>query len=404
MAGDILDYEGLAATFNQALLHTLRKHSVADTFLDYWVPDADPVLGIAGMVDSARIAGHPALSVRFKLATVAEGRLAELERAVSRFYDVTIERQGDSVVLHAAGMIASAEEASARGQRRAKTKPRYWSAEMAPAGPAIGAAPATRWTSGELPEFADAHPHFRAAMKAASAGLSHEGGAVPEDAALKRLQVLEGAVRLTLDVDPVTHTVRRAGHDGGRTLSERVALDLFCRMAETLPIQEVADHVGLKVVDSLVDEDKPPPVVGVLLPINAGQPFTLAPRLARKAYDAYRASMSMGTETNFHYAPPSSGWLALTAPERREKVVGGLRGFLQSADLYPDDIELLRLEKNKYGYEVRGVIAFSDRVAVGDKPVLMRRLERRLRRDLETEIELVADRARDSSPLRRLLS
>ena len=50
------------------------------------------------------------------------------------------------------------------------------------------------------------------------------------------------------------------------------------------------------------------------------------------------------------------------------------------------------------------MIAFSDRVAVGDKPVLMRRLERRLRRDLETEIELVADRARDSSPLRRLLS
>lgn len=73
MADDIVDYEGLAETFNQALLHTLRKHSVADTYLDYWVPDADPVLGIAGMVDSARIAGHHSLSVRFKLATVAEG-------------------------------------------------------------------------------------------------------------------------------------------------------------------------------------------------------------------------------------------------------------------------------------------------------------------------------------------
>ncbi len=404
MAGDILDYEGLAATFNQALLHTLRKHSVADTFLDYWVPDADPVLGIAGMVDSARIAGHPALSVRFMLATVAEGRLAELERAVGRFSEVTIERQGDSVVLRATGMTASAEEAGARSQKRAKAKPSYWNAEKALAGPAIGATPAARWTSGELPEFADAHPHFRAAMKAASAGLSHEGDAAPEDVSLKRLQVQEGAARLTLDVDPATHTVRRAHHDGGRTPSERVALDLFCRMAETLPIQEVADHVGLKVVDSLVDEEKPPPVGGVLLPINAGQPFMLGPRLARKAYDAYRASMSIGTETNFHYPPPSSSWLALTAADRREKVVGGLRGFLQSAGLYPDDIELLRLEKNKYGYEVRGVIVFSERIAVGDKPVLMRRLERRLRRDLETEIELVADRAKDTSPLRRLLS
>ena len=403
MASGILDYESLAATFNQALLHTLRKHSVADTFLDYWVPDADPLLGIAGMVDSARIAGHPALSVRFKLSSVPEGRLAELEQAVGRFSRVTLERQGDSVVLHATEMTASAEETSARGHGRTKAKPSYWSAEKVGAGHVAGGATG-RWASTELPEFADAHPHFRAAMKAALTGLSREGDGGAVDEGLKRVQVQEGSVRLTFDIDPTAHTVRRAFHIAGRTSSERVALDHFCRMAETLPIQEVADHVGLKVIDSLVDEDKPPPVGGVLLPINAGQPFMLGPRLARKAYDTYRASMAIGTETNFHYAPPPSGWQALTAAERREKVVGGLRGFLQSTELYPDDMELLRLEKNKYGYEVRGVVTFSDRVAVGDKPVLLRRLERRLRRDLETEIELVADRARDSSPLRRLLS
>lgn len=105
---------------------------------------------------------------------------------------MTIERQGDIAVLRATGMTASPEEAGARAQKRAKTTPSYWNTDKAPSGLAIGAAPAVRWTSGDLPEFADAHPHFRAALKAESAGLSHEGGATPEDASLKRLQVQEG--------------------------------------------------------------------------------------------------------------------------------------------------------------------------------------------------------------------
>jgi hypothetical protein len=110
----------------------------------------------------------------------------------------------------------------------------------------------------------------------------------------------------------------------------------------------------------------------------------------------------LGTETNFYYAPPSERWQALSPAARQEKIVGVVRGFLQSANLYPDDIEFLRLEKNKYGYQIRGVVGFSDRVKIEDKPFLMRRLERRLRRDVESEIELIADRARDKSPLRRL--
>ena len=92
---DIVDYDALADTFNQALLHTLRKHSVADTFLDYWVPDADPVLGIAGMADSARIAGRCEITIRFRCTTVPEDRRNELEKAVGRFSKTTLVRQGD---------------------------------------------------------------------------------------------------------------------------------------------------------------------------------------------------------------------------------------------------------------------------------------------------------------------
>src|SRR5579883_298693 len=154
---EIVDYETLAESFNQALIHTLRKHSIADSFLDYWVPDADPVLGIASMVDSARIAGHPELAVRFRGATVPEARRAELTKAVARIAKVTLQADGDSMVLRATGMSTTADEApAARGARQAgKAK---WQADKTSAATAGGSAP--RWTSNELPEFGDAHPHF----------------------------------------------------------------------------------------------------------------------------------------------------------------------------------------------------------------------------------------------------
>lgn len=395
---EIIDYESLVETFNQALLHTLRKHSVADTFLDYWVPDADPVLGIAGMADSVRIAGHPKIAIRFRIATVPEARLPELKKAFGLFSKVVLEKQGDSVVLRATEMSPTEGEAVARAFAAKSAKP-AWQADKVSAA-AAKAAP--QWDTREFPELADVHPHFRAPLNAVLGALSREGDGGPEGQGLVRIVGRAEDVSLTLDVDSKTHTVRRARHAGATKPSERAALDLFCRAAENLPLQEVADHVGLKVVDSLVDEDKPPPVGGVLLPANAGPAFMLAPRLARQAWDAYRASMKIGNEANFYYAPPSAAWQALSPVDRAEKVAGGVRGFLQSENLYPDDMELLRLEKNKYGYQVRGVVGFSDRIKVKDKPFLLRRLEQRLRRDAKTELELVADRAKDSSPLRRL--
>jgi hypothetical protein len=399
---ETVDYEGLVAAFSQNLTQTLRKHGVADGFLDYWVPDADAVSGIAGMVDSARFAGRTEIVIRFRRTTVPEARLSQLEEAVSQFSLVVLEDQGDSIVMRVTGMTAAAAEAEPVGAERRAASPPAVQVDTAASREAPAPSLRVQWDTQEHAAFADVHPHFRPGLEAASKSIRCEGNAGPLDKNLVRIHGCEGDVSLALDIDPQTHAVRLVRHSGATRPSEKAALDLFCLAAESLPMQEVADHVGLKVVESLVDEDKAPPISGVLLPINAGAPFMLAPRLARQAYDAYRASMAMEKEENFYYAPPSEGWLSLAAAERTDKMVGELGAFLQSEELYPDDMVLYRLEKNKVGYEVRGVIGFSERVDVGKKPFLLRRLERHLRRRLETDIDLVSERAKDSSPLRRL--
>jgi hypothetical protein len=394
-----VDYEKLVEMFNQALIHTLRKHSVADSFLDFWVPDADPLLGIVSMVDSARIVGLPAIDIRFRETTVPADRLPELERTLARICTPALKTQGGTVLLRATAMKPTA---AAVAPTDGRPKPTYWQAGASADIAGTGTQVPVRWTGVELPELGDVHPHFRPQLKAALGRLSREGDGGPPDAGLVQVTGREGSTTLTLAVDLKTHNVRSARHRGAGKPSERAILDLFCKAAENLPIQEVADHVGLKVLDSLVDADRPVPVGGVLLPINAGAAFMVPPRLARQAYNEYRARTGAEDGTNFYYAPPAVEWQGLSPDQRREKADFVLRGFLQSEGLYPDDMGILQIQNNKYGYAVRAIVGFSDRVAVADKPNLMRRLEQRLRRDLEPEIDLIADRAKDKSPLRRL--
>lgn len=400
----VVDYDQLAATFNDTLVSTLRGHSASEGFLDLWVPDADPVLGIAGMVDSARIAGLDSIAIQFRRTTIPDQRHHELKQLLGASYTMSLEARGDVVVLHARNLKQAPRMEVVAPQDR---KPRHQVAAMARVAPADLGHQARRSWDGVadvdvLPEFSDAHPHFRPGLAAALAGLSREGDIGPTEGSLIYVRGSEAAATLSLAVDPETHVVRKARHTGASRPAERAVLDLFCKAAEGVPVQEVADHLALKVLASLVDQDRASPVPGVLLPINAGAPFTLPARLARQAFDAYRADTGWGQETNFYIQPPPKTWQALSPEERLEKLDYVLRAFLQSEGLYPDDMSILRLQRNKYGHEVRANIGFSDRVAVADKPKLMRRLEQRMRRDMKTEIDLVADRARDTSPLRRL--
>jgi len=395
------DYDKLVDMFNRALIHTLRKHSVADSFLDFWVPDSDPVIGILGMIDSARFAGLSALSIRVSKKTLPAGRLAEFEAAAAKTAKMTIESGSDSYLIRASELSKEARADEGGGAGRGTGRD-YWrpDSSMVDAKPAGDSG---TWSSGELPEFADVHPHFREPLSRAYSALALEADA-PRLPAGDAIQVVgqDGPVRLVLDVDGKSQAVLMATHSGGATPAERSVLDLFCRAAKGLPIQEVADHLGLKILDGLVDEDRGPPVQGVLLPSNSGKPFALPGRVARRAYDAFRARTGTKLETNFYYPPPSAAWQALSAEERTDKVGRIVRAFLQSRGLFQDDIALHRIEKNRYGYFVRVIVGFSDRIATDQKPNLMRHLESRLRRDAEPELDLVAERVKDTSPLRRL--
>ena len=99
-----VDYDQLVDMFNRALVHTLRKHSVADSFLDFWVPDSDPILGIASMVDSARIAGLSSITLRVRRSTVQAHRVGELEQTLAATCTLSLKTRDDSLILRATNL------------------------------------------------------------------------------------------------------------------------------------------------------------------------------------------------------------------------------------------------------------------------------------------------------------
>ena len=50
---EVFDYETLSRTFNEGLVDKLRSHGVGQSFLEFWVPDADPRKGLVSMIESA---------------------------------------------------------------------------------------------------------------------------------------------------------------------------------------------------------------------------------------------------------------------------------------------------------------------------------------------------------------
>jgi hypothetical protein len=399
--GETIDYEQTVQQFNQALIHTLRNHSVGGSFLDLWVPDADPILGITSMVDSARIFGIPEITIRFRAATVHRGRLQELEQKLTGVGKISLEVQDGAILLRVADMRE--DLCSVRsGPEEGPAPGAYWRAEIAFRLDPLGSPPLVQWTDSSLPDFIDVNPLFRAELKTAFEALCREDHPNLAEGQLICITANEPPTTLTFGIDPSTHRVVIARHSGAKKPSERAILDLFCRASETHPIQEVADHVGLRVLDTLASTCKSPPVSGVLLPINAGAPFLLPARLARQAYDKYRRKVGIADGANFCYDPPSQQWQAASEEQRLRKLFLILAEFIPSHMLLADDLTILGIGNNRYDFPVRVTVAFSDRVRPGDRPRLMRQLEHWIRQRLEPALEILADRARDKSPLRRL--
>ena len=94
-----IDYEKMAADYDNGLFTRLRSFGPAADFLETWVPDADDIKSICNMLDAAAVAGRRDMAIfigRQTAESIDQGRLL---KAAGDFGAVHMEPDGEGLLL-----------------------------------------------------------------------------------------------------------------------------------------------------------------------------------------------------------------------------------------------------------------------------------------------------------------
>ncbi|MEQ8331796.1 hypothetical protein [Nisaea sp.] len=225
--------------------------------------------------------------------------------------------------------------------------------------------------------------------------LAHEGPAPDTGAAA--ISVEAEGMRLSLVLDGETETVTDARFMAPASAPEAAILDLLCAHAIGAPVREVIEHGLIFALQALRDPEAPSPVAGILTPRNAGACFKTPLEMVAAIRREAEARFGRHKDTNFFDRPYSEGWSKLDKIGKRDLVLPHIDSFKAACGISDDAFELVEIDQ----YD-RLFLVFADEIPVWDKPVLLMKLERWLRKQTGERIELFTEVVKDANRIRRL--
>jgi hypothetical protein len=381
----IYNYDELVENFNQALLVKLRKHGVEEAFLDFWVPDENPLIGILGMIDSAQIAQLRDIQVKVKESTLDSDKWNDLNESLSKDYQGEIKVFDGYRILQV--NFSSNKNNSFHNSHPGKPESRR-----------------------VLDEEIIAKYKNKSSLKPQQLIAAFNfGDNLPTEYKDKKIQNTNlllikakgNFLEFSLAVDSSGKVIDSSYSSSPELQSNPI--EKCCNLAIGLPIQEVADHLVLKIMDYYIEEFNPDLIISAIaLPNNTAKEFVELQNVLRKVYNCYLQTEDLQSMTNFYYDLVPDFWNALDGIKKNDLVSGFIIKFLESNALHANAIKLVKIEKNKYKQDIRFAISLDNSIKSDDKPKVMRNLEGFLRKNIFKQVELIAERVQDVSPLRRL--
>ena len=204
-------------------------------------------------------------------------------------------------------------------------------------------------------------------------------------------------ISLTLTLENASETVAQAHFSAPPEAPESAVLDLLCAHAIGAPVREVIEHGLIFALQALRAPEAPSPVAGILTPRNAGACFKTPLRLVAAIRRETEARFGRHKDTNFFDRPYSEAWSKLDKIGKRDIVLPHIDGFKAANGISDDAFELVEIDQ----YD-RLFLVFTDEIPVWDKPVLLMKLERWLRKQTGERIELFTEVVKDANRIRRL--
>ena len=383
-----IDYEALATAYAQSLITVLRNfQSSGHRFLETWVPEADALRSILGILEAARDNALPQISIHLGAATLNCVDLAELGRHAEQFGRITLEADGDGVALDVSfpGIAADRTVGHEVAGVLPPTEPVLQSRTSAVAAVSSPRSPHTAASRCE-----ETNPIYAAGLRRAAESHAHEGS-LALTGLLVSVQASHAGITLSALVDPSCHFIRQSAYSGILSANAHGLFETLCQLMENRPIIECRDHAILFLEYELRDHAMPRPVPGIVMPENADPMFALPATLVRALFADYRRGTGFNESSNCYDPPVSGRWEALSPKERIE--------LLQEAvDRHPvgRGVTILRMESPK-----RVVIGFEQEASAFTNQSRLMFLEDHLQRKLERTLQLCVEPMLDQNRLRR---
>jgi hypothetical protein len=366
----VIDYDRAAADYEASLITKLRGHG-AGSFLENWVPDPDPALGLVNMIEAAWTGGESTLHVTISRATLDGGGLERLKRLAESIAELAIT--ADTAHYH----LEARRAARVGGARRA-----------APVTRASRPVAGSIRKGQERPAIPGIQPMLAEALQAETARFTHEETHAAAD----------GNVTLSIDKDGL---IRAARHSGVQPDVRRRLVELMCREIEGRTLQDASDHAAVLAIHRLQARAGARPTAGILLPANAGSEVPGALELVRRACRACHKRAGKEDEPNFFEVAPGSEWQALSGGERLRRVVAATDEFC-TAEGAAGAARAVRVDKDIHGHEIRVIVQVDGARLAEGVPFFLRRLERFVKGRVERRLELYLEPLKDKNVLRRL--
>jgi len=383
MTGHVtIDYEKLVADYVQSLTTVLRGFSsgAGHAFLDMWVYDENDVKSILGILDAARDAAVPSITLSLGAATLKKVDATKLKESAARFGKVATEKKGDTLDFSVtfdtskSRIGADVEKKLRFGERAAKQKVKL------PTAPSRG-----QYTNGTI------NPLYAKAVQQAAKSRVFEA-ALKEESGSIFAQSSQKGITLAALVEPKKHVVHKVGYQGATTDTQRGLLEGLCKQMLGKPILECGDHAVVFLEFELRDHSMPRPVGGIVTPENSDAMFALPTTLVRGLLTDYRKKTEFKSIENTYDLPISDAWRKLSQEERVKKIQSEI-------ERHPlgEGVHVERLETPK-----RVVVGFREGITSADKQGRLMQLEDHLKRALEPTLQLYVEPKPDANKIRRL--
>jgi hypothetical protein len=376
----VIDYDELVDAYRRSLTSVLRGFRAGDhrePFLETWVPDEDDARSVAGIFEAASAAGVERLALRFGAQTAARLGSDALRAIGARFGACVVSREGDAAIATvtfdgtAVGRDATASRVAAAPRLRERSR--------APSPP--------------LPPVSERAARYDAAL-AALGPFTHEGAA--KAAGTTRLAVDHAGATLELLVDGAGIIVAARHRGGDRDVAS--VLEALCRVVESLPLREAADHGAARLELALRGRDGARVVPGIVSPDNADPRLGACARSLR-ALAAEHACTGGAIEASNTFVPPLvARWAAASPADRESAARDALAAAARELALAPNDVALAAPPG-----DARVLLAFDPAVPAADRPRLLFDLERALKRRLDDGITVYLEEMADKNRIRRLV-